>query len=491
MSRAQHLLEQLRFPDRYETLESYAGVNIANILVPPAKNLMDDFEYLSMEVKSRREGVLVPITGESGIGKTTLASNLTQWIPKEYGPTLQFSKPISYDNLSFSYTEFIENFAENDERITPINIDHREGNPPTDQEIAEIKRFLRTTNKKPALLIWPETDPDNAVAISRKYSEIAGSLGVDVPIKVYGPEKNLWHGIASTTMQLVNGVNNLELLGVDPRSYDVEEYRTLGQFLRKIQQDFNKEKFQLKKSTQKPINVIFAFPSESADPGILTALYNNARYGLLDAVALVNATPNSAIGKWWDSRKNILIRAIVQMNVHAFCVPPAASISCLRNASDTDGAQVLDDLGIRRYGLARAARDLGRSDLGRFLLTGRLSGSEGRGTPAADAAAAFRQLSEIGFNLGRDKGLNKIMANAITSLLKENESGYEKIEHEKALEFCPIIPDNSIYREGEVVCIEYTWRQGEFLDSGNKSTVAQYILTKLKNYVIELGWIAR
>lgn len=292
-------------------------------------------------------------------------------------------------------------------------------------------------------------------------------------------------------MQLVNGVNNLEMLGVDPNSYDVAQYRTLGQFLRKIQHDFNREKFNLKKSTQKPIHVVFAFPSESTDPGILTSLYNNARYGLLDAIALINATPNSAIGKWWDARKNILIRAIVQMNVNAFCLPPVASISCLRNASDADGAKILDDLGIRRYGLARAARDLGRSDLGRFLLTGKISGSEGRGTPSPDAIAAFKQLAEEGFNLGKDKALNKIMASAIESLLRENKSSFDGIFHEKNLEFCPLIPDNSIFRDGQVVCIEYTWRQGEFLDSGNKSTVAQYILNKLRNYVTELGWVTR
>lgn len=162
------MLDQLQFPDRYETLESHAGVNLANILISPAAILMDTFEYLSMEVKSRREGVLIPITGESGIGKTTFASNLTQWIPKDFGPTLQFSKPVNYNTLSETYSEFVHKLAENDERIIPINIDHREGSPPSDQEIAEIKRFLRTTNKKPALLIWPETNQEIAESISKK-----------------------------------------------------------------------------------------------------------------------------------------------------------------------------------------------------------------------------------------------------------------------------------------------------------------------------------
>jgi hypothetical protein len=32
--------------------------------------------------------------------------------------------------------------APNDERVIPINIDHREATPPTAQELAEIKRFI-------------------------------------------------------------------------------------------------------------------------------------------------------------------------------------------------------------------------------------------------------------------------------------------------------------------------------------------------------------
>lgn len=40
-----------------------------------------------------------------------------------------------------------------------------------------------------------------------------------------------------------------------------------------------------------------------------------------------------------------------------------------------------------------------------------------------------------------------------------------------------------------MLCIEYTWRKGEFLDSGNRSTVASYILSKLKDYAIALGWV--
>jgi hypothetical protein len=52
-----------------------------------------------------------------------------------------------------------------------------------------------------------------------------------------------------------------------------------------------------------------------------------------------------------------------------------------------------------------------------------------------------------------------------------------------------LIPDNAVPFSNESVCIEYTWRKGEFLHSGNRSTVASYILGKLKDYSIAVGWV--
>jgi hypothetical protein len=52
-----------------------------------------------------------------------------------------------------------------------------------------------------------------------------------------------------------------------------------------------------------------------------------------------------------------------------------------------------------------------------------------------------------------------------------------------------LLPDNAIARADHTVCIEYTWRRGDFLTTGNRSEAAQYILEKLKNYAADLRWI--
>jgi len=81
------------------------------------------------------------------------------------------------------------------------------------------------------------------------------------------------------------------------------------------------------------------------------------------------------------------------------------------------------------------------------------------------------------------------MANGWGSLLKAKGIQIEEVNSEKALDFCPgIIPDNSVIYTDTVFCIEYTWRKGDYLANKNRSAVAQYILTKLRNYARELGW---
>lgn len=113
---------------------------------------------------------------------------------------------------------------------------------------------------------------------------------------------------------------------------------------------------------------------------------------------------------------------------------------------------------------------------------------ETRGTPAGDATAAFQLMADRGFNLGQDKNFNKMMAKASKELLERNEIDHLSVEAEKKLDFCDLIPDNSIHFNDHVTCVEYTWRKGDFLTSGNRSTASQYILGKLQSYVRQLGW---
>jgi hypothetical protein len=176
------------------------------------------------------------------------------------------------------------------------------------------------------------------------------------------------------------------------------------------------------------------------------------------------------------------------LNAHAFCLAPATAVSIIRNCGPLDNL-LLDNVGIKRRGPGFAVKKLFlRSDLGKFILEAPINRFEARGFPTENATKAFQVLSEQGFNLGKDKSLNKIMADAGQKLLEDNNVLFDRFTAEEMLDFCGLIPDNAIHFNDHVTCIEFTWRKGEFLSSSNRADVAQYILNKLQKYARQLRW---
>lgn len=481
------LLSQLTLPDRFEALNDHLGVRLAEVLVGPDATLTASLHRVADHIRSSRQGALLPLFGESGAGKTTLAQSINQWLGQDFGPTITYDGPLTFDGLSDAVKRLRETLPVNFDLIVPVNIDHRESAPPNETELAQVKRFLRTSpHSVRCLALWPETDRAIARQVGQRYKKIAGAQPFEL-LEVNGPDRKSWQDIASTTLRLANGLDNLEGIGVDPASYSPEEYPSLGEFLRTLQMDFNSVLSDLRSKLTKAVVVAIVFVSEGNDPGVLNFITSSSRHGILDAQGLLSSTPESTIGKWWTNRQGLLVRAIVQLNAHALFLPPSISMSALRNFAPTPD-RFFDTLDIARLGPARAISDLDRSDLSKVIQGKPLGRYESRGNPAHNAISAFQLLAEEGFNLGKDKNLNKIMADGWRKLLTSKEIEFDSVSSEQSLEFCNLIPDNSIIYNDTAICVEYTWRKGDFLKSSNRSTVAQYILQKLKGYVLELGW---
>ena len=85
--------------------------------------------------------------------------------------------------------------------------------------------------------------------------------------------------------------------------------------------------------------------------------------------------------------------------------------------------------------------------------------------------------------------MNAIFGDAFGELLKRNSINYINVKSEEILEFAPLIPDSRVEFDDYYLCIEFVWRSGDFLQT-KRSVVAQYVLTKLRNYARELKWTA-
>ncbi|MFJ1927965.1 MULTISPECIES: hypothetical protein [unclassified Streptomyces] len=487
-SPALHLLEQLVFPARYEALSAKLGADLASLLVTPEIETQNLLEDAARGLMARGEGLFLPIYAPSGTGKTTLANNLDKFLPGLFLPTIAFSGSVNADALQHEAHQHQSKFAANDQRIIPINIDHREGSPPTGEELAEIKRFLRHPGSgEKALILWPDTQRELSESMSRSYIAIAGKPPVDLPVAISGPPKETWREIAKTTLRLVNSIDALEDLGVELSDYDPHAFASLGGFLREISDDFSKLVTNMRREMRKSLRLAILFASESSDAGILTHLTSSNQFGLLDGSALLDSSPDSEVGKWWKSRRGLLTSTIVRLDARAFSLPPSASVGVLRRYGSEEVKGNLEKLGVRLGGESVVTRNIERCDLGKYLLGQSKSILETKGTPTTTSLLAFQYLAESGFTSGKDKALNYAMANALTVFASTQGLDYTTTA-EKQLDFCPLIPDNSLNFASEAICLEYTWRTSDFLVAKNRGNIAGYCLRKLRNYSRELGW---
>lgn len=144
--------------------------------------------------------------------------------------------------------------------------------------------------------------------------------------------------------------------------------------------------------------------------------------------------------------------------------------------------------GVRQPGTSRLNRDIERSDVGKYLAGDPIRAYEARGTPAKLSVKAFAAVAKAGLVYGKDRPLNEAFASAMDDYLKHREVKHDQVTAEKQLSFCSLIPDNALYMESGVQCIEYHWRKGDFLVSANRSEVASYVLKKVRDYVRQLEW---
>jgi hypothetical protein len=269
-----------------------------------------------------------------------------------------------------------------------VNVDDRESDPPTDKELSQIKSFVRETGENAGLgsrtlVVWPETSQQNAELMAQAYVQRAGKSPVGIPAEVGGPSRDTWAGLAVATLKLVNSIDNLGALGVDPHSYDPCAFPTVGDFLDEISNDFVHLLDNLLKSTRKPLRLVVVFASESGKAGVLSELSSGYRYGLADADKLVAATPGSVIGKWWSKRMGLLIQTIVRLDARMAFVAPSLAVPVISRYGPEQAKELLATLGITPKPPSDISAYFERADFGR-LLQGSAS--------AAAAASSLRRI---------------------------------------------------------------------------------------------------
>lgn len=491
-----HLLRRLTLPDRFEKLDAILGPRIVELLVEPPPELTDLLREAADHATARGEGSFVPLLGQTGVGKTTLANCIDAFFPDRFGQALRYEsetygRELTLKSLGEAVTHYLEDRSSADGRLVPVVVDHRESDAPSQAELSRIKQFLRDPRLGARCFIfWPEVTEAIANDMSRRYRQIAGASVISLPVRVTGPPRTTWQDIAKNTMEVVNQVPSIEELGIRPRDYNPFNFLTLGEFLRKISIDFAQSMNALLSSTSKPLNMAILFVSGSYNAGVLSQLTTGTHYGLLDSGALLSATPNSDEGRWWAPRRGRLTQTIYRLNARAFCLPPSTAVAILRCYGSQEVNKRLAEAGRQEVSPAQVNHYLTRTDIGKYLLGEHTGTYEARGRPPEKARIMLDAVAERGYGQGVDKALNAHLAKAIQALLRASGVEFDLVTAERKLDFCELIPDVAVHKDTEVMCVEVTWRKGDFLRSTNRASAAQYILSKIKGYALALRWAA-
>lgn len=489
-SAAPHVLQNLRVPARYEKLHEAIGSDVVKLLTHPQGSI-DALELLALSSIKTQEGMLVPVFGQTGAGKTTLAENLDFFLPERFTATVTHDGPVTFDALRKTVDEFRQRVSPAPTKTIPINIDHREGAPPSDEELSALKRFLRTY-QLPTLVLWLETDQKRATEIATRYRGITGTAIVDLPLSVEGPDRSTWQSVALSTIELCNPIPASQLadLGIDPRDYNLSLSPSLGEFLKRLAIDFARLVHSHQVATKRPVSLLVVFASEALDRGTLPSFTQGGEAGLLDSHALLKCTPDSMIGQKWSAKRGVLTQAIFRLDARVFWMPPAALVAALRRHGPPEVQDMLERAGRTNPSPADLSVYLGRTDLGRHLAQVKGAAYETRGRPAEEARDMVASVAkDFGYGRGNDKKLNASLLQGWVEYVRSIGIDPVAAKAEQALDFCPgIIPDNQIDLGDRVLCIEYVWRTGNVLDSSRRSEAAQYALDKVHNYAVNLGW---
>jgi hypothetical protein len=483
-----HLLRELRLPARYEALVRRVGSDVAQLLVDPGETTRARLNRLTRGVENQGEGAFIPLVASPGTGKTTLANNMPVFIDG-YAQTVVHDGDVTAEALTQSVATALT--GQTQQKIVPISIDHRETAPPSQTELAAIKRFLRTDIGAKSVILWPETSEETARDMAERWRTLAGEPPVELPIVVEGPARDLWVQTANATLELSNAmIADISELGVDPSSYDPGAYPSLGEFMKAISGDFSNYVQSLIEEADIPLRLIVLFVSQSAGQGILSELTSGGRFGFVDAKAVLQATGGSQIGRWWAEHRGLRTQALVRLDMRALALSPTASVAAMRRYGPDDVQSTLAEQDVHDGGDAAIARTFERTDLGRLLRGDERSATETRGTPPTRAQPAFARVAEkVGFGGGKDKSLNRALSQALHAYMTRESIDFETIVTETKLPQRDVIPDIAVRATESITCIEPTWRKSEFLVSTNRSSAAQYILRKLYNYCETLGWV--
>jgi hypothetical protein len=467
--------DTLFVPDRFEQLVQQ-NVNLETVVVPVSGELAFINERVR-EMRASRRGGMVVFRGETGSGKSTFLDTIGLFL--DGVSAVRIPAPVTVGQA-------LAQLPPADE-IRIVVLEGREALRDVSASVLEdavhaINAHIRGVGTSD-LVVWPANTDDMA----EKLADLARTLGGEALLgtrdairRFAGPPQENYVQIAQQTISALNEGASLAALGVsEERALELAASAgTIGHYLGLIRDELldNTEHVRglMAAERSRMWTVVVAGDDAERDVSALT----RGPYSVADIDRLLTATEANIVkelrefpaklgilGTMLDARIISLGTVEVLEIAREFGDDALHNMMRAKNMTVKREPKALDRLAATDVGLIMSGKSLGLRKKGR--------------RPGKNTQAAFRTLAEIART--NDIAANRALGNALVA------GGYAgSFETEKDL-------GTGLTRKSDLFCttplgplrIEVMWRA-----ENRRADIAQYVLTKLRNYAKAIGLLS-
>jgi hypothetical protein len=479
--------EEIRVPNRFESLNELFAGNVRPLIIPVAEDLKRFTNYRD-RARTQNGGLLVFLLGKTGIGKTTAVHSVAINLADKFRPVFVIPAEVQLrDAVAFVEQNLV---APSDARASLVLFDGREV---SDDQVG-IKQLLASLNqllrrRKDIVFCWPTTDP----AWHSELKELAKTIGgnnfspSECDCIVQGPPKSDWPKLLDRLLLQFGKV--LADLGLDQSLIDsaCERFETPGEFLSEIG-NIIASRITNTRELKKIPRLLFIVSSDGDVSGEANRIRRAVNQILAAEPMMLGYSPKSEAGKWWKERSKVPEHSLGYVISLFEASLVTLSASAITYACGQFGSPVLKavvEAAGARPDKGNAMRTIQASEFYRYLnkesvleyTTGR------KGRVSAGVLKAYAGIQSL--SATSHKELNQ----AVCKLTESNLLGMNVPDENYEVGFDgDLITDALILMNGEAFHAEFHHLSEKHCKA---ATISAYIMQKLRTYAIAYQIIPR
>ncbi len=470
-------MPKLIIPSRFEPLQETFGEQVPTILVRVEKDL-ELFSRIGVTIQTARQGKLVFLYGEPGVGKSTAGYSLPIFLPDFYSSQIRVPPPWELPHEQIP-TFIYKSVPRQTKGITVVTIDRRE-TPDIDVQVfrsvlMQLNGMLR--DRADLLLLWPVNDPDFANRAVATLQQFGGqsAFATEPIVALNGVPREQFRLVLERMLNVAGW--DLSEAAVTWAEVDAiaADSPNVGTFLDRVQNLVSQRTNLKDKGVQLP-TLVFAISSDGTIQQVCRGL-RRADTFYIEANRLLMHTRESNIAQWWKARENdpqsCLPYIVSMFQAQLVSLSPSSVVY----AAGLFGTEKLKGLAVGpvpNRGNARSA--MKSTEFYKYFAGRRDRQHWGGQRPSPKTLEAYRRIQAV------SKEDHKDINRAILTLALDAGLALENIQYEQQLTAGGLQTDVTAQFGGVQVAIEFHHKAAT---ECKESKIAVYVLEKLKAYAID------